>query len=59
MDDAGIQRRLDVIIALQLLLLALVLPGGGPAIALLVGALIAFYAIFFGVSILERRPGEG
>jgi len=58
MDDAGIRRRLDVIIALQLLLLALVLPGGGPAIALLVGAGLAFYVIFFGVSTLERQPAE-
>ncbi|MFC6728113.1 hypothetical protein ACFQDG_05595 [Natronoarchaeum mannanilyticum] len=57
MVDAGIRRRLNAIIVLQLLLIALALPGSGPAFVLLV-ALLVFYVIFFGVSILERRPGE-
>jgi len=58
MADPSIRRRLDAIIALQLLLLALALPGGS-AIALLIGAALALYVIFFGtISFLAREPSE-
>jgi len=58
MDDAGIRRRLDAIIILQVLLIALALPGG-PGIALLIGAALAVFIVLWAtVSLLARSPGE-
>lgn len=56
MDDVGIRRRLDAIIALQLLVFALALPGG-PGLAVVIGMLLALYVAFRAtVSLLQRTP---
>jgi len=56
MDDAGIRRRLNAIIVLQVLLLVLALPGG-PGVAVVIGMLLALLvAAWATISVLERNP---
>ncbi|WP_256390938.1 hypothetical protein [Natronoarchaeum rubrum] len=57
MDDAGIRRRLDAIIALQLLLLVLALPGG-PEIPMLIASLLVVSLVIWAIASLLARAVE-
>jgi len=57
MADAGIRRRLDAIIALQLLLLVLALPGG-PGTGMLIGELLVVSLVIWAMASLLARAVE-